>query len=100
MATALVHRHFGALELVQLLAYGRLVLGRQPRPRLVRTPIVVVRLRHLDVVVEADDLLLLQLVDGRPEAELAQQIAFLFLFLFLLFGGRLTCVCFEGLIIS
>lgn len=68
MPTALVHRHLRALELVQLLADRRLVLGRQPRPRFVRAPIVVVRLRHLDVVVEADNLLLLQLVNGRPEA--------------------------------
>lgn len=87
MPTALVDGHFGGLELVQLLANGGLVLWRQSCPRLVRPPIVVVGLRDLDVVVEPDDLLLLQLFDGRPKAEFAQQIRLLLLLLLLLLGG-------------
>lgn len=51
-----VYFHLGALELVELLTYRCLVLRRESRPRLVRAPVVVVRLRHFDVVVEADNL--------------------------------------------
>lgn len=87
MATALVDCHFGGLELVQLLAYGGLILWRQSCPWLVRTPIVIMRLRHLNVIVEANDLLLLKLLDGGPKAQLAQQIRLLLLLLFLLLGG-------------
>lgn len=87
MATALVDCHFGGLELVQLLAYGGLILWRQSCPWLVRTPIVIMRLRHLNVIVEANDLLLLKLLDGGPKTELAQQIRLLLLLLFLLLGG-------------
>lgn len=72
MPAAFVHGHFAALELVQLLANGRLIFGRQSRPRLVGTSIVVVRLRHLDVIVEADDLFLFQFINRWPEAELSQ----------------------------
>lgn len=42
----LVHRHLGALELVELAADGGLVARSQPRPRLVGATVVVVRLRH------------------------------------------------------
>lgn len=90
MSTALMHRHLGTLELVQLLAYCGLVFGRQPRPRFVCPPIVVVRLRHLDVVVEPDDLLFLEFVNGRPEAKFSQQEPFLFLLLLFLLSRRLT----------
>lgn len=71
MPAAFVHGHFAALELVQLLANGRLIFGRQSRPRLVGASIVVVRLRHLDVIVEADDLFLFQFINRWPEAELS-----------------------------
>lgn len=87
MATALVDCHFGGLELVQLLAYGSLILWRQSCPWFVRTPIVIMGLRHLNVIIEAYDLLLLELLDGGPKAKLAQQIRFLLLLLFLLLGG-------------
>lgn len=87
MTTAFVDGHLGGLELVQLLANGGLVLRRQSCPWLVRPAIVVVGLRHLDVVVEPNDLLLLQLLDGGPKTELAQQIRFLLLLLLLLLGG-------------
>jgi len=72
MATALVDCHFGGLELVQLLAYGGLILWRQSCPWLIRPSIVIVRLRHLNIIVEAYDLLLLKLLDGGPKTELAQ----------------------------
>lgn len=72
MSTTFVHGHFGALELVQFLADGGLVFRRQACPRFVRPPVVVVRLRHLNVIVETNNFLLLQLVDRRPEAELPQ----------------------------
>lgn len=91
MSTAFVHRHLGAFELVQLLPDGGLVLRGEPRPRFVRPPVVIVGLRHLDVVVKADDLLLLQLVHGGPEAELPQQVALLLLLLLLLLGRSLRC---------
>lgn len=90
MSTAFVHRHLGTLELVQLFANGCLVFGRQPGPRFVRPSIVVVRLCHLDVIIEPDDLLFLQFVNGRPEAEFPQKIPFFLLLLLLLFSRRLT----------
>lgn len=89
MSTAFVHGHLGTFELVQLLPDGSLVLGGESRPRFVRPSIVVVRLRHLDVIVEADDLLLLQLVHGGSEAQLSQQVAFLLLLLLFLFRRSL-----------
>lgn len=85
MSTTFVYGHFGAFEFVQFLAYSGLILGREPRPRFVSPPIVVVSLRHLDIVVEPNDFLLLQLVNRRPEAELPQQITLLFLLLLLFF---------------
>lgn len=45
MLAVLVHGHLGALELVELAADGGLVARREARPRLVRAPVVVVRLR-------------------------------------------------------
>lgn len=45
MFAVLVHRHLGALELVELAADGRLVPRSEPRPRLVRASVVVVRLQ-------------------------------------------------------
>lgn len=89
VTTAFVHGHLRTFELVQFLPYGSLVLGGEPRPRLIRSPVVVVRLRYFDVIVEADDLLLLQLVHGGSEAQLSQQVAFLLLLLFFLFRGSL-----------
>lgn len=88
MTTLVVHSHFRALEFIEFLPYGSFVFRRQPGPRFVRASIIVVRLRHLDVVVEAYDLLVLELLDRRPEAELSQQESFLLLFLLLLLGGR------------
>lgn len=44
MLALLVHGHLGALELVELAADGGLVARRQPGPRLVRAPVVVVSL--------------------------------------------------------
>jgi hypothetical protein len=84
MPAAFVHGHLRAFELVELFSYGSFVFRCQPGPRLVRPSVVVVRLRHLDVVVEPDDLLLFQLLDGRPEAQLAQKEPLLLLFLLLL----------------
>ena len=56
MPAFLVHVHLVRLVVVELLPDGSLVLGREPRPRLVRAPVVLVARRHLDVVVELDDL--------------------------------------------
>jgi hypothetical protein len=84
MPAAFVHGHLRAFELVELFSYGSFVFRCQPGPRLVRPSVVVVRLRHLDVVVEPDDLLLFQLLDGRPEAQLAQKEPLLLLFLLFL----------------
>ena len=52
----LVHFHLHGLEVVEFLADGRLVARREARPRLVGATVVLVSRRHLDVVVEADDL--------------------------------------------
>jgi hypothetical protein len=51
-----MHVHFEALEIVELLPDDGLVAGREARPGLVGAPVVFLRLRHLDVVVEANDL--------------------------------------------
>ena len=56
MSTILVNGHLHALKFVKLLSYSSLVLRGQSRPWLVRSPVVVVRLRHLNVVVEPDNL--------------------------------------------
>ena len=56
MTTVIVHRHLTRLEIVQLLPDGRLVLGRQPGPGFVSAAVVLVTRRHLNVVVEFDDL--------------------------------------------
>lgn len=85
MATPLVNSHLWAFKFIEFLADCCLVLRREPRPRLVGSPVVVLRLGHLDVVVEADDFLLLQLLDVGAEAQFAQQVALLLLFGFLLF---------------
>lgn len=47
-------------------------------------------LRNFDVVAESNDLLFFEFVDRGSEAELAQQVPFLFLFLLLFLGGGLT----------
>ena len=56
MPALLVHAHFAGLEVVELFPYGGLVFGRQPGPRFVCPSVVLVAGRHLDVVVELDDL--------------------------------------------
>lgn len=91
MTTILVHSHLGAFELVQFFPYGCLIFGRQSSPRFIRTPIIIVRLCHLDVIVEPNNLFLLELFDRRPKTQLSQKIPFLLLLLFLFFGWRLCC---------
>ena len=56
MSALFVHVHLARLVVVEFLPDGRLVLGGQPGPGLVRPPVVLVARRHLDVVVEFDDL--------------------------------------------
>lgn len=56
MSAILVNGHLHALKFVKLLPYSSLVLRGQSRPGLVGPPVVVVRLRHLDVVIEPDNL--------------------------------------------
>jgi hypothetical protein len=56
MPTVFVHVHLVGLVVVELLPDGGLVLRRQPRPRLVRAPVVLRAGRHLNVVVEFNDL--------------------------------------------
>ena len=56
MSALVVDVHFGGLVVVQLLADVGLVLGREPGPRLVGAPVVLVARRHFDVVVELDNL--------------------------------------------
>ena len=79
MPTLFMHVHLVGLVVVELLPDGRLVLGRQPRPRLVGAPVVLVARRHLDVVVELDDLPALELVDRRAEAQFPEQVPLLLL---------------------
>lgn len=83
MPAVFVDLHLHAFELVQLFSNGRLVFGREPGPRFVRPAVVVLCLRHLDIVVEADYLPLLQLFDCGSKAQLSYE-HFLLLFLFLL----------------
>ena len=52
----LMHVHLGRLEVVELLADHGLVARRQPGPRLVGAPVILVGLRHLYVVVEVNHL--------------------------------------------
>lgn len=58
----LVYLHLQALEVVKLLPDCSLVSGGEPSPGLVRPTVVFVSLRHLDIVVEPDDLPLPQLL--------------------------------------
>ena len=51
-----VYVHFAGLEVVEFFPDGSFVFGGQPGPRLVRPTLVVRTWRHLDVVVEFDDL--------------------------------------------
>lgn len=95
MATSFVNSHLWAFKFIEFLANRRLILRCQPRPWLVGSPIVVLRLCHLDVVIEANNLLLLQLLDGRSEAQLSKQVALLLLFGFLLFFWCLDCKRFK-----
>lgn len=85
MATSFVNSHLWAFKFIEFLADCCLVFRRESRPRLVSPTVVVLRLGHLDVVIEADDFLLLQLLNVRAEAQFAQQVALLLLFGFLLF---------------
>ena len=48
--------HLETFEVVEFLSDLRLVPRGQSRPRLVRPPVVLLRLRHFDIVVESDDL--------------------------------------------
>ena len=56
MTTLVVDVHLGRFVVVELLPDVGLVLGREAGPGLVRPPVVLVTRRHLDVVVELDDL--------------------------------------------
>ncbi len=56
MTTLVVDVHLGRFVVVELLPDVGLVLGCEAGPGLVRPPVVLVARRHLDVVVELDDL--------------------------------------------
>ena len=56
MARLLVDVHLGGLDVVELLAEHGLVARREAGPRLVRAPVVLVRLGHVHVLVEVDHL--------------------------------------------
>lgn len=68
--------HLLRLELIEFLTDHCLVLRRKPRPRLVRSAIVVMRLRHFDVIVETNDLTLLKLLNRRTKAQLSNEHLF------------------------
>ena len=52
-----MNHHLGALEIVELLPDGGLLLRREPRPRSVGSPVVILSVGHFDIVVEPYDLL-------------------------------------------
>ena len=56
MPAILVDVHLIGFVLIELLPDGGLVLRGQPGPRLVGTPVVLRAGRHLNIVVEFDDL--------------------------------------------
>lgn len=93
MSATLVHSHFWALKFVQFFSYSSFVFGCEPCPWFIGPTIIVVCLCHFDIIVETYDFLFLEFVDGRTKTEFSQQISLLFLFLFLLFGGWLSCLC-------
>ena len=103
-----MNHHFGALEIVELLANGGLLLRRKPRPRPVGSTVIILSIGHFDVVIEPYDLfrqvgLSFTLINGTeervvctnlsgfeffdrwPETEFTEQ-GHLFLFSFLLQG--------------
>ena len=73
-----VNLHLGALEVVEFLPDGGLVSGREPRPGFVGVAIVIDGLRDLDVIVEADDAFLLELLDGGSKREFPREDLFRF----------------------
>ena len=105
-----MNHHFGALEIVELLANGGLLLRRKPRPRPVGSTVIILSIGHFDVVIEPYDLfrqvgLSFTLINGTeervvctnlsgfeffdrwPETEFTEQ-GHLFLFSFLLLFSR------------
>jgi len=83
MPTFVVNIHLGGFVVVQLLPDVRLVLRREPGPRLVRAPVILVTRGHLDIVVELDNLSSFEFVYAGPEAELPEQVPLLLLLLLL-----------------
>ena len=65
--------HFHGFEVVEFLSDLGLVSGRQPGPGFVCPSVVLVSLRHFDVVVEANDFPLLELLDSGSERKFPQQ---------------------------
>ena len=65
-----MHRHLGALEVIELLANSSLVTWCETRPGFVGASVVLLHFRQLHIIVEANDLALTQLLYGRPEAQL------------------------------
>ena len=51
-----MNHHLGALEIVELLTNGGLLLRREPRPRSVGSPVIILSIGHFDVVIEPYDL--------------------------------------------
>ena len=56
MSTFFVNCHFRTLELVQFLPDGRFVFWSQTSPWFVSFSVIILCLRHLDIVIEPDDL--------------------------------------------
>jgi hypothetical protein len=52
-----MNHHLGALEIVELLTDGGLLLRREPRPRSVGSSVVILSVGHFDIVVEPYNLL-------------------------------------------
>lgn len=92
MSATLVHSHFGALKFVQFFSYSSFVFGCEPCPWFIGSTIIVVCLCHFNIIVETYDFLFFEFVNGRTKTELSQQISLLFFFLFLFFGGWLSCL--------
>jgi hypothetical protein len=51
-----MNHHLSALEIVELLTNGGLLLRREPRPRSVGSPVIILSIGYFDIVVEPYDL--------------------------------------------
>ena len=68
-----MHLHLGALIQVEFISDHGFVAGCQTRPGLIRSPVIVLHLAHLNVIIKPDDTLVPELLYRRSIAQLPHE---------------------------